>query len=60
MLNIGDRAPNFTLKDKNGKTLITYAPELSFAVVILSSPDIVSGDTYTITVGSQSAQFKAS
>ena len=51
---------NITLKDKSGKTLITYAPELSFAVVILSSPDIVSGDTYTITVGSKSGEFEAS
>ena len=51
---------NITLKDKNGKALITYAPELSFAVVILSSPDIVSGDTYTITVGSESGEFEAS
>ncbi|MBO5463501.1 MAG: carbohydrate-binding domain-containing protein [Clostridia bacterium] len=51
---------NITLKDKSGKTLITYAPDLSFAVVILSSPDIVSGDTYTITVGSESGEFEAS
>ena len=51
---------NITLKDKNGKALITYAPDLSFAVVILSSPDIVSGDTYTITVGSESGEFEAS
>ena len=51
---------NITLKDKSGKTLITYAPNLSFAVVILSSPDIVSGDTYTITVGSESGEFEAS
>ena len=51
---------NITLKDKSGKTIIEYAPELSFAVVILSSPDIVSGETYTITVGSESGEFKAS
>ncbi len=51
---------NITLKDKSGKTIITYTPELSFAVVILSSPDIVSGDTYTITVGSESGEFEAS
>ncbi len=49
-----------TLTDKNGKTVISHAPELSFQVVILSSPDIVSGETYTITVGSQSGEFKAS
>ncbi len=49
-----------TLTDKNGKTVISHAPELSFQVVILSSPDIVSGETYTITVGSQSGEFEAS
>ncbi len=51
---------SITLKDKSGKTIIEYAPELSFAVVILSSPDIVSGETYTITVGSESGEFEAS
>ncbi|MBR2724997.1 MAG: carbohydrate-binding domain-containing protein [Ruminococcus sp.] len=51
---------NITLKDKGGNTIIMYAPELSFAVVILSSPDIVSGETYTITVGSESGEFEAS
>ncbi len=49
-----------TLTDKNGNTVISYAPELSFQVVILSSPEIVSGETYTITVGSQSGEFEAS
>ena len=51
---------NITLKDKGGNTIIEYAPELSFAVVILSSPDIVSGETYTIMVGSESGEFEAS
>lgn len=50
---------NITLKDKSGNTIIEYVPELSFAVVILSSPDIVSGETYTITVGSESGEFEA-
>ncbi|MBE6789786.1 MAG: carbohydrate-binding domain-containing protein [Ruminococcaceae bacterium] len=50
---------NITLKDKNGKTLISHTPELSFAVVILSSPDIVSGELYTVTVGSESGEFEA-
>lgn len=34
--------------------------ELTFAVVILSSPDIKKGETYTISVGSESGEFKAS
>lgn len=48
-----------TLQDENGNILISYAPELSFAVVILSSPEIVSGENYTITVGSASGEFEA-
>ena len=50
---------NITLKDKNGNTIISYAPELSFAVVIFSSPDMISGETYTITVGATSGEFEA-
>ncbi len=49
-----------TIKDKKGETIISYTPELSFAVVIMSSPDIVSGESYNITVGSNSADFEAS
>ncbi|MBR2883959.1 MAG: carbohydrate-binding domain-containing protein [Clostridia bacterium] len=48
------------LKDKNGNTIINYTPELNFAVVILSSPDIESGEKYDITVGSTSGEFEAS
>ncbi len=47
------------LTDKNGNTVLSHTPQLSFAVVILSSPDIVSGQSYTITVGNQSGQFTA-
>jgi len=49
-----------TLKDSKGKTLIpSYEPELDYAVVILSSPDLVKGETYTITIGSSSGEFTA-
>ena len=48
-----------TLKDKNGNTVLEHTPELNFAVVILSSPDITKGETYSITVGSQSGEFEA-
>ncbi|MGN0314476.1 MAG: carbohydrate-binding domain-containing protein [Fusicatenibacter sp.] len=48
-----------TLTDGEGKMLLSCTPELSFAVAILSSPDIVLGQTYTITVGSQSGEVTA-
>ena len=48
-----------TVKDKGGKVLLSYTPELSFAVVIFSSPEITSGTTYSITVGSNSGEIEA-
>ena len=47
------------LKDKNENIIIEHTPELNFAVVILSSPDIKKGETYTVTVGSKSGDFKS-
>ena len=47
------------LKDKSGNTIIEHSPELNFAVVILSSPDIKKGDTYMVSIGSESGEFEA-
>lgn len=47
------------LTDKDGNTVIDYTPALSYNVIILSSPDILKGETYTITVGSLSGSFEA-
>ncbi len=60
-VSVGNQAAGtkITLQDADGNTVISYAPELSFGVVILSSPDIISGDTYKITVGSASGEFAA-
>ena len=48
------------LKDKSGNIIIEYAPELNFAVVILSSPDVKKGESYSIMVGSETGEFEAS
>ena len=48
-----------TLTDAAGNLLFDYAPELNFAVVILSCPEMVSGQPYTITVGTASGTFTA-
>lgn len=49
-----------TLKNENGDTILSCTPKLPFAVVILSSPDIISGETYTISVGTDSGEVVAS
>ncbi len=61
-VNVGEQAAGtgITLTDQSGNEIISCTPELSFAVVILSSPDITSGETYTLTAGEVSGEFEAS
>ena len=49
-----------TVKDSNSNVVLTCTTEYSTALVILSSPDIVKGATYTITAGASSGQVAAS
>ncbi len=48
-----------TVSDNTGKEIISCSPELSYQIFIYSSPEIVSGETYTVSVGGSSAQFQA-
>ena len=49
-----------TVTDEDGNVLLSYEPPLSFSVVIYSSPELVTGQSYTIAVGSASGTFTAS
>lgn len=49
-----------TVKDSSGNTIISYEAEYTYVLVIISSPDIVKGETYTLTVGSASDSIQAS
>lgn len=59
---VGNRSAGtqIVLKDSSGHELVSCAPELSFAVVILSTPEMVKGETYTISAGTSSGDVKAS
>ncbi len=61
-VSVGNQSANtkIILKDKNGEELISYTPELSYQVVILSTPQMKSGETYTVTVGTETGEFEAS
>ncbi len=50
---------SITVKNTLGKSIVTFAPELSFNVVIISTPEIQKGETYKISVGSETAEFQA-
>ncbi len=60
-ISAGTQSANtkITLKDSKGNEIISHSPELSYQVIILSTPEMKSGETYTLTVGTQSAEFEA-
>ena len=61
-INVGSQAAgaSILLEDAEGRVLFSYAPELSFGLVILSAPEMTKGERYTITVGGQTKSFAAS
>ncbi|OMF84539.1 carbohydrate-binding domain-containing protein [Paenibacillus sp. FSL R7-0273] len=42
------------LKDKDGNTIATFAPAKSYRAVVISSPDLKEGGTYTLSTGGSS------
>lgn len=47
------------LADSSGKEILSYTPELDFAVVIISSEQIIKGESYTLYVGTLSGEIEA-
>lgn len=60
-VNVGNQneGTTVTIADSQGNTVASFEPELSFQVVIYSSPQLTSGETYTITAGSYSQETEA-
>ncbi len=53
LVNIsGSAGSTLKLTDESGKVLIEWTADKSFGCVVLSSPEIVQGKTYTVSVGS--------
>lgn len=55
----GEAGEEIVLADASGTALLTLSPALDFRFVVLSSPDLVSGETYTLTVGGTSTEVQA-
>lgn len=60
--NVGNQSAGtqIQLSDSKGNTVFTHTPELDFSLVIFSSPELTSGETYTLTVGTSSSEVTAS
>lgn len=61
-VNVGNQpaGSEFVLTDADGEVVVRYTPELSYAVVIVSTPEMVKGNSYTLTIGSNSGTLEAS
>lgn len=46
------------LKDSDGKTILSFTPTKDYQSVVLSSGDIRTGETYTLTAGDQSQEVE--
>lgn len=55
----GFAGDEIVLADASGTALLTLSPALGFQFIVLSSPDLVSGETYTLTVGGTSTEVQA-
>ncbi|MBP3315448.1 MAG: carbohydrate-binding domain-containing protein [Clostridia bacterium] len=60
-INAGTQAAGteITVTDADGKTVIYEKIALDFEVVVVSSPEIVKGQTYDVKIGNQSGSFEA-
>lgn len=61
-ISVGNQSAKtkITVKDASGKTLLEHTPQLNFAVLIYSAPELEKGEEYTVSVGSESGEFTAS
>lgn len=60
--SVNGRIPSgsqITVTDGNGNAVIDVTAEYDIQLMIISSPDIVKGQTYTITAGSVSGEMEA-
>lgn len=49
----GQAGTEVVLKDADGTELVSYTAEKTFSSVVISCPELVQGDTYTVSVGSE-------
>lgn len=51
---------DLVVTDSSGKEIFSYTTTASYSLFLLSTPDMVSGETYTISIGTESYDFQAS
>lgn len=61
LLNVSSRSRGaVTVKDSSGSVIISFTPEKEYNSVVISSPDIKKGETYTVTAAGESQTVEMS
>ena len=47
----GSSGSQVEVKDSNGKTVAVFTPSLSYQYLVVTNDEIVSGQTYTVSIG---------
>ncbi|HIS24753.1 MAG TPA: carbohydrate-binding domain-containing protein [Candidatus Faeciplasma gallinarum] len=47
------------ISDSDANVLLSFEPQMSYGLVIYSSPEVVSGETYTVSAGTANGQVTA-
>ncbi len=55
----GSAGVQITVTDSDGRTVLTYTPSLSFQMLVISAPEIRSGETYTVKIGADGKNYTA-
>lgn len=60
-VNVGSQSAGteITLTDNNGTVILSHSPALDYEIVILSTPSIQSGKSYSLCVGNSTQNFTA-
>lgn len=60
-VNVGNQnaGTTLTLTDSKGNVVLAQTPELPYSLVILSSPDLKSGESYAFTIGTTTKTITA-
>ena len=60
-VNVGSQSvgTQITLTDSSGNVIFSHTPELDYNMVILSSPKILSGASYTLRIGNEAQTITA-
>lgn len=49
---------SLSLKDADGTELVTFVPETKYSCVVISCPELQTGNTYTLTTGTESTDIE--